>query len=628
LKESIRWLRVVFLNFLCRLHGKGCSHLQNIISLSSQEFGAGKVSVVFVQSLLEMRVFRQVSRVPACIASLNLALRGGAEAISATQQCTSVPHTQQDLVSRVERSLYSLIYSRTKIPNQRFLTSSVSELERCVADISEAARQAGSSAAGKKQEETAGSVAARILAIEQLEELDALVQQSLAALVASAHREGGGLAGAEQEAQAAMMALAVKGVLLKDVRVVDRALHVAGRAYKSGLMSDRMWCDTFLVLAVNQSAPELVDKWLDLYLKDHKAALEVRTKKVPFQMILNGLTLCADERDVERALRWYGLSRRYAVDYSLSWTRIIRSPSASLSSESQPSEQQVRQQVCELALCARVIRTASFGAFDGGVLQQFVQHVRENVSLDALCRADWPVLRDLMSGLSSSSAMSLVELISKRLAEEGEQEEGNERGNSDSSSPSSSSSSSSSSAPLNLWMSLLSNSARSKHVAEAEALFAAIRGQFELSLDERSRAVGIMMNMYASLSPPDFNTLCCFFFEQVVNTPSGEARIVPSEQHYRFLLRAADSPNAAAMIYDEMLAMGIPPTVETFEALLRTANPTAGPIKALSKMLPGDYEASPLDAQLKVPADRDAHLRREEALLSRNRPVIDSTGMN
>jgi hypothetical protein len=91
-------------------------------------------------------------------------------------------------------------------------------------------------------------------------------------------------------------------------------------------------------------------------------------------------------------------------------------------------------------------------------------------------------------------------------------------------------------------------------------------------------------------------------------------------------MRAADSPNAATMVHHEMLSRGIPATAETFEVLFRTANPSRGPIKALSKQLPHSYEASPLDEQLKIPADRDAHLRREEAMKARNRPVVDSTG--
>lgn len=62
----------------------------------------------------------------------------------------------------------------------------------------------------------------------------------------------------------------------------------------------------------------------------------------------------------------------------------------------------------------------------------------------------------------------------------------------------------------------------------------------------------------------------------------------------------------------------------TFELLLN-----AHPFKtmaSLTQKLPHDYPASSLDAQLRLPANVDAHLRREEALRARSKPLYDSTG--
>lgn len=62
----------------------------------------------------------------------------------------------------------------------------------------------------------------------------------------------------------------------------------------------------------------------------------------------------------------------------------------------------------------------------------------------------------------------------------------------------------------------------------------------------------------------------------------------------------------------------------TFELLLNS-----NPFKTMAYLthkLPNDYPASSLDAQLRLPANVDAHLRREEALRARNKPLYDSTG--
>ena len=457
----------------------------------------------------------------------------------------------------------------------------------------------------------------RILCASAVDELNVLPQRSVDTkfIGHGATSEGRTSSFQDQDVvSATMTALLVNGIILNNPKVSDQALGVAGRAFKNGMMTDRVWSDVFLVLALNQCTPQLVDKWLDLYIDTYKNDLDQRRRKIPFQMILNGASHCVFERDLERALRWYNLSKKYEVDYSSCLSPLLRS-SGDNGSDGDDRDLVLRD-VCDLALCGRVIRAVSHAKFDGGLRDQFVDQIRKRFSVETLRKADWSVIADLISGLSSKSAMALVEAVSRK----------HERLNMGGQETSEGADDRDEQAPFEVWAALLRLSVGSRQIVEAETLFNFIRAQFELSPNERDSLIELMMKLYAYAAPPDFNTLCCFFFEHVVSTPEGEQPIASSQRHFNFLMQAADSPNATTMIFHEMISRGVPVSSETYQALLRTTNPTSGPIRGLTEKLPQSYEASALDEQLKIPADRDAHLRREEALISRNRAVVDSTG--
>ncbi|CBH10576.1 hypothetical protein, conserved [Trypanosoma brucei gambiense DAL972] len=375
----------------------------------------------------------------------------------------------------------------------------------------------------------------------------------------------------------------------------DTAFHYFGHALKTrgeGFITPELWSAVFVVCAVTGAAGKLLDQWWELLLKTCKEG----SSPLPYGAVHAALTWCSSKGDVERVMRYFNAANSnsmVAFDQN-DVPHVIGSGSLTTRS----SDQVVQQ--CQLRLLVKLMVTAKAIELDGGLRALVVKDVRRLIDPEVLRAAPWGIINDLLSGLSLQSAMQLLKFRSAAALEKD------------------------GAVPFTLWASLLRRCARDHHIDQAESLFLFIRKRFELSGEQKAELVEIMIRMFATLPQGDFASATSLFIEHVIRHPPGEPRVEPNATFYNLLIRATDTRNAAMMTFLEACAAGIDMNIETFEALCRSNR--FGTISSLSKKLPHGYQASKLDQQIRIPADADAHLRREEAMRLRGKPLVDSTG--
>lgn len=457
-------------------------------------------------------------------------------------------------------------------------------------------------------------------------------------------------------------------------RALDRRLvgelagYYAGHALSSltDAVTEELWSALYVLCAVAQVAPPLMDLWWDKLLQFYTASL-------PYACVHAALAWAAANRDVERALRFFhkanqrgvhvrSRSHLTTVGREESSTSAVCIPSGHLTrgvrewkgTEIHSSSTMAQRQSLQLALLAKLMSTAKSIKMDGGLRERVVTDVQRLIDVAVLRRAPWGVINDLMSGLSMPSAMQLLQLRGRsscngtgdaegelsrvvgdeRAAHGTAQSESRDRPVDGSSTPHAVMTGTGGGdvggreeeepVPFMIWASLLRRCARDHHIDEAEALFKFIARVFPCHGQEKRELVEIMMRMYAALPVPDYTSAANLFLDHVVRTPAGAPVVKADVTLYNILIRAADSRNAAMMTFMEGCAEGVGFNRETFDALLSSS--PYGAVTHLSRKLPHDYPSSILDAQLRIPANVDAHKCREDALRARGKPLYDSTG--
>ncbi|KAG5493924.1 hypothetical protein JKF63_01756 [Porcisia hertigi] len=413
------------------------------------------------------------------------------------------------------------------------------------------------------------------------------------------------------------------------------------------------WEVFFATLANCQPAPKLLDLWWQRFLewldertttipakigidKVEKTTSSHKKASVPYQAAHAVLSWCAQSREMEKALNFFnGVNQRGVTVHADTM------PNTSLPSElvehlarpgclTSPSTH-IAVQELQLALFVKLMASTKSLQMVGGLRALVVRDVQQQITPAVLYAAPWGVINDFIAGLSVPSAMELLRRCSSSaVAVDAAPPTATKSGPSDRESGSESTMDSDPQStrrreiPFYVWASLLRRCSREHLQDEAESLFVFLRKKFPITAQEKRELIEIMMRMYATLLPADFPSTMDVFLQHVLRTPEGEPKVQPDSVLYGLLVKAADSRNAAMMVFLEACAAGVSLTEEVFEALMRSTQYKT--IASLSRKLPHDYSASTLDAQLKIPADADAHLRREEALRARGKPLYDSTG--
>lgn len=405
----------------------------------------------------------------------------------------------------------------------------------------------------------------------------------------------------------------------------DLPLFFAGRALKNGIMNDELWSDVMLAVVTLNVSEKLFTLWQD-QLYDHygvttadaveegaagepssvshhddehslsaggddfdiigadgasTAPVESDRKLIPFKAMHAMLSWAANAKDMEKAMKLYHVAKVHGVQ------DLVREGALDASN------------LCRLAV--KVIAAARNTQFDGGIRKMMVNEIHSIVPASTLLAGvSWGVLNDLLVGLSFSSALTMVKVASERRG-------GDEH------------------VPFYIWAALLRAAAKKRCIAEAEQLFLFLRKRFSLTAQDKSELLDVMLRMHAPRKHPDFVSALSLFMEHVVNTPDDEPRIDATAEHYKLLIRAAESRNAAAMMFLEGCSKGMPHDSDTFSSLF-ARNPSSS-LSSLSQKLPREYSSSDLDSHLKIPADSDAHARREEALQFRGKQLVDSTSL-
>ncbi|KAG5468229.1 hypothetical protein LSCM1_02206 [Leishmania martiniquensis] len=392
------------------------------------------------------------------------------------------------------------------------------------------------------------------------------------------------------------------------------------------------WEIFFATLAHSQPAPKLLDLWWGRFLDwldeqgspvSGKALIDARGDgkpagkgaPVPYQAVHAVLASCAHSREMERALNYFKIVNQRGVTVHATTSPHVSSPSQLASDFGEPgcltspSKHTLVQQL-QLALLVKLMASTKSIKMDGGLRSLVVRDVQRQVSPEVLYNAPWGVINDLMAGLSVPSAMQLLRRCSSSSAPVAGDGQAKSRGRRD--------------IPFFVWASLLRRCCREHLQDDAESLFVFLRKKFSMTSLEKRELIEIMMRMYTTMQPPDFPSAVDVFLQHVIRTPEGEPKVKPDAVLYELLVKSADSRNAAMMVFLEACAAGVALTEELFEALMGSTQHKT--VASLSRKLPCDYAASSLDAQLKIPANVDAHLRREEALRARGKPLYDSTG--
>nr|CCC47601.1 conserved hypothetical protein [Trypanosoma vivax Y486] len=377
---------------------------------------------------------------------------------------------------------------------------------------------------------------------------------------------------------------------------VDVVFYYFGNAVKTlgeASITNELWSALFVACAVTGAAPKLVDQWWDVMLRGR---ITTSSGPLPYGAVHAALTWASSNSDIERALRFFHSANNNLVVFSTSMDDQRTLEAGQLTRASDDAF----VQLCQLRLLVKLLVTVKSVKHDGGLRERVVGDIRRLVKANVLRDAPWGVINDLLSGLSLTSAMQLLKFRSSSL-QEGD-----------------------GAIPFTIWASLLRRCARDHHIDQAEAVFVFIRKRFELKSDQKLELLEIMMRMFATLPQGDFASAMALFTEHVLHHPEGEPALEPNATMYNLLIRAADSRNTAMMTFLEACAAGVEVNVETFEGLMNSSQFST--IASLSRKLPHDYSASELDTLLHIPANVDAHLRREEAMKLRGKPLVDSTG--
>ncbi|KAG5467828.1 hypothetical protein LSCM4_00913 [Leishmania orientalis] len=411
------------------------------------------------------------------------------------------------------------------------------------------------------------------------------------------------------------------------------------------------WEVFFATLANAQPAPKLLDLWWKRFLDwldeqgtavSGKSPIDAQDEgesaatgaPVPYQAIHAVLAWCAQSREMEKALNYFNAVNQRGVMVHATTLPHVSSPSPLAEDFTEPGcltcpSKHTAVQQLQLALLVKLMASTKSIKMDGGLRSLVVRDVQRQVSPDVLYTAPWGVINDLIAGLSVPSAMQLLRRCSSSAAAAtalsrpaGREDGSDERARNEEATAAKSSSTRE--IPFFVWASLLRRCSREHLQDEAESLFVFLRKKFPITSPEKRELIEIMMRMYTTMHPPDFLSTMDVFIQHVIRTPEGEPKVKPDAVLYELLIKAADTRNAAMMIFLEACAAGVTLTEELFEALMGSTQYKT--VASLSRKLPHDYAASSLDAQLKIPADADAHLRREEALRARGKPLYDSTG--
>ncbi|KAK7200788.1 hypothetical protein NESM_000137100 [Novymonas esmeraldas] len=409
------------------------------------------------------------------------------------------------------------------------------------------------------------------------------------------------------------------------------------------------WEIFFTTLANAQPAPKLVDLWWGRFIEwlDERernaagaAALDdglpgdmasdLRAA-VPYKVAHAVLAWCAQSRELQRALDYFKAVNQRGVAMHAG-AAAFHPELAKPGCLTVPSSDAETQQL-QLALLVKLMASTKSVKFDGGLRALVVRDVQRQISPAVLYAAPWGVINDLIAGLSVPSAMQLLRRCSSTSASatpaqpqpaEDEDEGAGGGGKAAAATDTPLNVPESRTIPFYLWAALLRRCGREHLQDEAESLFLFLRKKFSITALEKRELVEIMMRMYATMHPADFPSTMDVFLQHVLRVPDGEPPVTADAVLYELLIKSADSRNAAMMVFLEACAAGAALTEEVFEALMGSTQYKT--VASLSRKLPHDYAASSLDAQLKIPANADAHLRREEALRARGKPLYDSTG--
>lgn len=359
---------------------------------------------------------------------------------------------------------------------------------------------------------------------------------------------------------------------------------------------DRLWGVFLIVSALAHVAPRLMDRWWATMTEGRGEAESGRP--LPFTAVHAAIAWSASARDVERSLRFFHEANQRGVSLCQETDARCRDTLAQPGSLTRCSEAAAVQHA-QLRMLAKLMETVKSVKRDGGLRALVVADLKKLIPPHVLQReAPWGVVSDVLGGLSIPSAMQLVKRCSRCRA----------GGEAD--------------VPFEVWAALLRRCARERRQDEANALFLFVRKRFRLTEVEKRELVEIMLRMDAAMG--DFASAMDLFVTHVLSNPENEPAVKADVTLYNLLIRAADSRNAAMMVFLEACAAGVGMDRETFDGLL-AANPFHN-VARLSRRLPFDFMSSALDSQLRIPNDADAHARREEALKSRGKPLFDSTG--
>ncbi|KPA82218.1 putative mitochondrial hypothetical protein [Leptomonas pyrrhocoris] len=414
------------------------------------------------------------------------------------------------------------------------------------------------------------------------------------------------------------------------------------------------WEVFFCTFANTQPAPKLMDLWWTRFLEwaDNQQAaqqsdhpVESRTTStsdlgvvsapsapLPYQAVHAVLAWCAQSRDIERALKYFNAVNQRGVTLHASTNSGSTLPLTLADSFRRPGSLTAKStsaivQELQLALLVKLMASTKSVKLDGGLRALVVRDVQRQVDPAVLYAAPWGVLNDLLSGLSVPSAMQLLRRCSLVTSDCATDEQGAADGAPDEAAEKKASGVDKKNGreiPFYIWASLLRRCCREHLQDQAESLFLFLRRQFRLSVAEKRELIEIVMRMYTTMQPSDFPSALDLFLQHILRTPPDEPAVQPDGVLYELLIKAADSRNASMMLFLEACANGVTLTAELFEALMNSTQLKT--VASLSRKLPHDYASSSLDAQLKIPAEADAHLRREEALRARGKPLYDSTG--
>ncbi|KPI83880.1 hypothetical protein ABL78_7078 [Leptomonas seymouri] len=412
------------------------------------------------------------------------------------------------------------------------------------------------------------------------------------------------------------------------------------------------WEAFFCTFANAQPAPMLMDLWWTRFLKwvdnqhaeEHSSSTQDKSENLtsesavsspsaplPYQAVHAVLAWCAQSRDMERALKFFNVADKRGITLHASTTPCPALPLTLADSFGQAGSLTALStnpfvQQLQLALLVKLMASTKSVRLDGGLRALVVRDLQRQIVPAVLYTAPWGVLNDLLSGLSVPSAMQLLRRCSLGSSESTREE--TRESHSGPMQPQENTSEFEArkgrDIPFYIWASLLRRCCREHLQDQAESLFSFLRHKFRLATAEKRELVEIMMRMYVTMQPSDFPSALDLFLQHVLRTPPEDPVVQPDGVLYELLVKGADSRNASMMLFLEACANGVPLTAELFEALMGSTQFTT--VASLSRKLPHDYANSSLDAQLKIPAEADAHLRREEALRARGKLLYDSTG--